>query len=181
MRQREKLRSLLSQELAKPEAQRSPVRVQNLGELSNARDEEIRQTWTAMNQIDPDISSLARLDPARWVTSPQLLPPGAVLVQYLPAESQLLIFIVRRECESKFVAVEVGRAELNSRIERTRALLQAVDANILRQGVPLDRQLRELLARLYADLIKPIEADLEGAEALSLLELCTEVPRTSTR
>lgn len=169
MRQRDGIFSLLAQELARPEAQKSPERLQSLTELSRGRDAEVHRVWTAMNQIAPEISSLARPSPARWVMDPDVLPRGALLVQYLPAQSQLLIFAARREGRPKFVSVDVGRAELSSRIERVRGLLREAGAEGRPTGAPMDRQLRDLLVRLHADLIAPIEADLRGAEVLVIL------------
>ncbi len=169
MRQREKIELVLGKELGEASARRSPEREENLTELKRTSDAEVHRVWTALNQIAPEIGAIARPSPARWVMSPALLPAGAVLVQYLPTESQLLIFTTRRGGRPAFVSVGVGRAELNARVQRVRELMQDADADQGRQGVAVGRELRDALVRLHADLIQPIQADLARSEVLVVL------------
>lgn len=173
--QREAIRALRSEELAKPAKDRPTDTLQNLTTVLSRTEVALHQTWTAIEQIDPNLASLTRISPARWTRLREGIPAGALVVQYLPLRAQLLIFVQSRKGAPTFVAVDVGRAELEALIVQAREEISSIEGNIQRglpvpaSGFPLTPRLREALLRLRAYLIAPIGAEVKNAQVLAIL------------
>lgn len=113
---------------------------------------------------DPGAAALLRGEAISWRDVAARLPPDAVLVEYLVADSATTVFAVRRKGVS-VLELPVGRHELASAIEFARA-------NITRPGPNGAKgSSRPPLRRLYRELIAPLERRglLAGARRVILI------------
>ena len=172
-RQREAIRALRSEELAKPEQDRPSRTLENLSVVLAQTEAELHQTWAAIEQIDPNLAALVRISPARWVRLQDIIPPGTVVLQYLPLKAQLLIFVQLQNHPPTFVAVDVSRAELEALVVQVREELSAIEAQLelpyASKDFSVAPRLRGALVRLHGYLIDPIEAQLKNARNVAIL------------
>jgi CHAT domain-containing protein/predicted negative regulator of RcsB-dependent stress response len=184
---RERLRHLRAEQLqtnpgAGPEDRQ---RIVAETESSLARTEqELNLALTRIKQIDPNFLTLFSVDPSQWFEEGVVVPPGCLLVQYFPTETQLLIFLLDSTGKPQLRRVEVSRAELERLAQRYRdgihlAHSLALDGETALAGRNSDFRddgtdrfrehvlpFKEAITGLYHYLIEPIEAEVRRAEVL---------------
>ncbi|NWF93703.1 MAG: CHAT domain-containing protein [Syntrophaceae bacterium] len=99
-----------------------------------------------------------------------LLPPGTLLVEFLPTPDFLIFFLVSRDNDLEWRRNdEVKEADLNGAIQQYRALVENVRGvrsswRIDSWSDPTWKELREATVRLYLALIEPISDRISKAE-----------------
>lgn len=150
----------IEKEKAKPESERSLVKIEQLTRLLAQTKAEFYQV---VNQIRKDYgaeySALVQVEPTEFSVVQKQLPEGAVVVEYFPAEDKLYIFIVTRD-SFKVKEHAVTRDQLDLWVEQVR---QSMDD--WKNGLGSDTP-PEALVSLYDSIIKPVDEDISAGRTV---------------
>lgn len=118
-------------------------------------------TLNDLRRQNPNYESLLAVRPVNYSKQQAFIPAEAALVQYLPADDALYIFVVTRS-DLKIHKVNVPAAELGRLIvEFRRNALPPAQANL--------PALQAVLKKLYAALVAPVEQDVASARVLAFI------------
>jgi tetratricopeptide (TPR) repeat protein len=95
----------------------------------------------------------------------RLLPQGTVLIRYVPTARSLYMFAISNSTSSLHLSA-IDRDQLRNAIgeyNNTLSQLEALADSPAVQRKPLERQLQNSSAQLYAAFVRPLEVPLEGA------------------
>jgi len=136
--------------LTELETQEAEARVQNAERVRGSRASEVKQR---LKSVAPELASLVTVAPVSAANIQSLLQPDEALVEYYYEGDDLYAFIVTREGVK---GVKLEGAKLVDDIRQFRAALKQPQS----QGYVTPAQ------KLYARLIKPMEASLHQKEML---------------
>lgn len=111
-------------------------------------------------QADPKYRRLLFTTPADIKDIQETLPPDSLLVQHLPSRTRDKVFILALTRES------VSAREYPLRVSQLERDIQTLRERLIRQSPTDNRIAFGLLDKLYAQLIKPIEPELQGKKTL---------------
>lgn len=149
--EKEALERRLQKELARPPASQDPKEVEAARRERENRLSDYRQFLRELFTSHPELAGLMSVHPKQLRLKQGTLAKDAAIVEYLCGEQQLYIFVVTPTTLDVKV-VNLSRQELTARVAR------------LRQAILFGEQLepiREQAARLYQDLLAPVEAQLK--------------------
>jgi CHAT domain-containing protein len=158
-------------EVAKPADQQDPAKVANLTRLVASTRAELLQVTNRIRASNPDYERFVTIKATDLRAIQQSLPPNVLVVEYLPLESALTVFLVARDgTQARSVAVSRQRIEQLVGAVHAEVKLAARQggANVREWdwGSDRARRLREALTTLYAYLVAPIRAEWTRAEAV---------------
>lgn len=159
------------QEAAKPAGQQDRTRIANLSTLVAGTRAELLQVTNRIRTANPDYERYLTIKPTDLRAVQARLPAGVVVVEYLPLETGLAVFVVTRDgMKARSVAVPRRRLEELAGVLRAEVRMAQRDGAEMVAGWQWKsdraRRLRGALTALYGYLIAPVQADLEGAQAL---------------
>lgn len=142
----------------------SPTRDELLASTQNLLADtkaEFLKTSREIRQKYPHLySQVLRFDPLDLPTVQKILPPDTAVVQYFPTDDGLYLFLVTRDA-FRLRTVPVSEEQLDQ------AIMSFVRG--VRRGGSADPRLAAQSKALYAQLIEPCAADLEGKTTLVLI------------
>jgi CHAT domain-containing protein len=156
-RRRTDLRQTLRSEYSKPKAEQDPPLLRGATTLLASTEQELNDTLARIRQHDPSYSSVTRVDPSVWADARDMLPADALLVEYLPTDSRLLIFAARGKGKPILKQVPIERKALDALIDRNRREIRSLD------------EANETSRELYRVLIEPIAGEIKDAGILAIM------------
>lgn len=124
------------------------------GKASPELRQQALQAYEQLSRANPGLNRLS-LHGADLPSLQKALPEGTALVQLLPGESELLIFVVRRE-GLEVARSPVGREQLESQVAAARRAIQA------------QRSAESELTALYGSTLQPVERLLKDIKTVVL-------------
>jgi CHAT domain-containing protein len=161
-------------EISLPEAEQDKTKVANLVQLAAGTRAELLQVTNRIRDANPDYERFVTVKATDLKTIQKRLPADVVVVEYLPLETALTVFLVTSgETRAAHVAVSRKRLdELTAVLRReVRLAQQGGGASVLDWDWRSQRArpLRDALTALYAYLIAPIQRDIARARTLVVL------------
>lgn len=166
----------LTEELAKPPAQRDGARVAQLRARAEAARRANLEAVASIRRIDPSYAELVAVNPTDIEETRRRLPAGALLLSYFPTDAELHVFVVTRDGAPAVRTVRLPRAELARMIGEYRKAVAPDD--VTSRGLGLDPRakgaarerdlagLNALTATLYDALFAPALAEIERADTI---------------
>jgi CHAT domain-containing protein/Tfp pilus assembly protein PilF len=117
---------------------------------------ELKQSLEQLRSRNPDLTDFVEVRPVEAEQIRGRLPPKVALISYYVTGADTIAFVIRSD-RVRAHRLPLARAELKALVERTRSVMQTF--------TPVEPELR----RLWAGLVAPLEADLEGATSVGVL------------
>ncbi|MDZ7262917.1 MAG: CHAT domain-containing protein, partial [candidate division KSB1 bacterium] len=171
------LSKLLVDEKALPEAKQDQKKIANLNQyLSRIRDN-LRSDQTKLRKSCPRLETLLSVRPVPVRRIQDHLSKEQALIEYLPLENQLYIFLIS-QTNFSVKQVTLKKEELWKQVKSFREEMDRTRQKWQEKGaIPEVRSWNELrfsslkttLTRMYDYLIKPLEADLHNYQNLIII------------
>jgi CHAT domain-containing protein len=161
-------------EISKPDGQQNPTKLANLSRSIASTRAELLQVTNRIRDANPDYERFITVKATDLRRIQKALPPDVVVVQYLPLDTALLIFVVTREGE-QVRSVAVSRQRIDELVSAFHVQMKLAQrqggANVRDWDWNSDRakRLREALTALYGYLIAPIQKDIASAETVVIV------------
>ena len=135
------------------------TRVKAWGRIAAQSDGELSTLLTELKRDQESLYNMMTVNPRNLTKQRETLPEGAVVVEYLVAETAIYIFVVAKDDQNAFTArVDVPVEEVE---RRTRLMLDLMDGRSA-LATPHARQ-------LYKWLLEPVAEQLEGAKTVLVM------------
>jgi len=173
----------LTNELAKPAAQRDESRLAAARSQLNGAQQSYAQAVEQIKHQHPSYASLVAVNPTNLARVRERLPEKTVLLSFFPTDKELYIFVVTRDAEPSIRIAPVGRNALAELVAQYRTAVDAkinlptrglgVAGGIITRGKKYTRQeaspLNDTTAKLYDALLAPVQAEIERADTLLIV------------
>lgn len=156
--------------------------------LANANAESRSQTFELLNNLlkyKPQLKYQLTQKPFDLAAIQPNLPTNAAIIQYVPTDEGLIVFVVDKENLKVRVNKNITKAKLNAHVKNYRALMENEIEKInatgrvtpvtswKRSGTKLYRQeikpIKRRTISLYRNLIKPIEEDIADKQVVAII------------
>ncbi len=120
--------------------------------------------FTTLNDLrrqSPRYETLLAVRPVNYAKQQANIPEGVALVQYLPAEDALYIFVVTRQ--------DLKIHKVGATYEQLRELVTVFRQNALGARAEGEKAMREALTRLYSVLVAPVEGEVQKCQVLAFI------------
>jgi CHAT domain-containing protein/Flp pilus assembly protein TadD len=169
-------------EISKPTEQQNKDKVDNLSLLVAQTRSQLLQVTNSIRAANPDYERFISVKIPDLSIIQSHLPPNVVMVEYLPLDTALVIFVVTKE-GTQARSVAVSRQRIETLVAAFRAEVHAMESArgavlATRHGENVEtvrrwdwtsersRHLRETLTTLYGYLIAPIQSDIANKETV---------------